>query len=329
MLKVDQFVQFLYDLNPQNTPVRLALYNFFKFHLSQEADMSADLLEDFFSQCLEYPHWLGNKAQLGREVLFVLQTCNQRYKRTPIDLSGIRFPQDIQVFDIENLKDLQEVSAQYIETLLGVRDRYRIVMDPNKKPLALIVRENHTCEIHQLDKKFTLRNGKLEPLRKNLVLYYDNDLHLDAGRIQSIELSPYLIAQFKVSDSRRLYGYLKRGYVFQNLTDFKGAAFHECSKLFQCVKKLEILFFDKQRDRDYQNLILALESHLDQPQLALKFEELSDVDDKKRLQALLIQAEAVLENVFTGDKPLSLLVEKFRKELVSAKQSELQNSSRA
>lgn len=317
MIKVDQFVQFLFDLNPQNTPVRLALYNFFKFNLYQDSDLQTFMFEDFFYQCLEYPHWLGSKVQLGREVQFLIQNFNSKNKRTPIDLNQIRFPWDIQVIEIESLKDLQEVCSQYIETLLGTMDRYRIVMDAQKRPLGLIVRENQSCEIHQFDKKFTLRQGRLEPLRPHLVLYYNKDLTLDPERIQNIELSSYLTAQFRISESRKLFGFTRRGYVFQNLSDFRGHSFYECSKLFQSVKKMEGLFFEKSRDEDYQNLMASLENELQQPQLAFGFESSKENQDHKKLYELLQNAEQALETVFAGDKSLSNLVQRFKAQLES------------
>ncbi len=302
-------------MNPQNTPLRLALYNFLKFNLYHDSDLTPEMFEDFFNQCLEYPHWLNSKAQLGREVQLLIQNFNQKNKRTPIVSEEIRFPQDVQVIEIENIKDLKDVCAQYIETLLGTMDRYRIVFDFQKRPLGLIVRENQSCEIHQFDRKFTLRGGRLEPLRKKLTLYYNQDLTLDPEKIQNIELSPYLVAQFRISDSRKLYGFLKRGYVFQNLTDFRGNSFYECSKLFQSVKKMEALFFEKSRDEDYQNLLTSLENELHQPQLSFGHESPKSESEKKKLLELLQNAEAALETVFAGDKSLSALVEKFKSEL--------------
>ncbi len=315
MIKVDQFVHFLFDFNPQNTPVRLAMYNFFKFNLFQESDLEPWMFEEFFCQCLEYPHWMGNKAQLGREVKFLIQNLNERNKRHPIQLDNIRFPSDIQVIEIENFKDLHEVCSEYIESLLETMDRYRIVMDSQKRPLGLIVRENQSCEIHQFDKKFTLRNGRLEPLRARLKLFYSSDLALDPSKIQNIEISPYLTTQFKISESRKVHGFNRRGYIFQNLSDYQGLYFFECSKLFLTVKTLESLFFEKNCDEDYKTLVTSLESKLHQSQLAFGFQRSREDQDLKKLEELLLSAEQALAHVFAGDKYLSNLIQKCKSQL--------------
>ena len=294
------------DLNPQNTPVRLSFYNYLKSRLEGNEELSQALLEEYFALCLEYPHWLANKSQLGREILYVLQNMNSFYVHQSFDFQDVRFPQDMQVFEIENTRDAMQASERYIESLCGTFDKYRIVSDGAKKYFALVVRTDRSSEIHQLDRKFTLRNGQLQPLRKNIVLYYDPDFNLKANVTQCCEISPYLLCSFKLNEKSLLSGAFLRGYVFQKLTEFSEIPMEKNPRLQEYVRKLETIFFEKNEENQLsqkQDPLLASEG---------LFEPKPVEPQKTEFASLIHQAENALKTSFQDDKHLSQLVERFK-----------------
>lgn len=294
------------DLNPQNTPVRLSFYNYLKSRLDGNEELSQALLEDYFGLCLEYPHWLANKSQLGREILYVLQNMNSFYVHQSFDFQDVRFPQDMQVFEIENSRDVMQASERYIESLCGTFDKYRIVTDGAKKSFALIVRTDRSSEIHQLDRKFTLRDGQLQPLRKNIILHYDADFNLKQNVTQCCEISPYLLCSFKLNEKSLLSGSYLRGYVFQKLTEFSEVSMGKCDRLQEYVRRLETIFFEKTEE----NQLSQKES------LSPVTEGLTEAkppgSQRSEFASLINQAENALKTSFQDDKHLSQLVERFK-----------------
>lgn len=219
MLKVSQLLKFISDLNPQNTPTRLSFFNFLKGFSFPDDDLTPDLIEKFFFYCMDYPHWASNKQQLGNEIHFLLENFNSFYQKK-FDLSAIRFPQQIQLIEMENFSDVVDAVSLYLTTQYTDEDKVRILPDQNKRLIAIILRADKTLEVRTFDKKFVIRSGALRPLRDDLILYYTPNLELSPRHTQKVEVAPYITAQFTIFDER-VTGAFIRGYVSRSLLNLK------------------------------------------------------------------------------------------------------------
>ena len=158
MLKVGQLLKFVSDLNPQNTPTRLSFFNFLKGAAYADEPLTPELIETFFVYCMDYPHWASNKSQLGHEVQFLLENFNSFYQQK-FDLSPIRFPQNMQIIEIEHFSDLVDAVSSYVKTLTNEGDKFRILPDQNKRVVAILLRADKSLEVRIFDKKFTDRKS--------------------------------------------------------------------------------------------------------------------------------------------------------------------------
>ncbi len=299
MLRISQLLKFVSDLNPQNTPARLSFYNFLRAFGDPESALTPEFIDLFFNYSMDYPHWAGNKAQLGHEVQFMLENFNSLYQEK-IALDVIRFPQSLQIIEIEHFNDGLQAVTNHVKSTLGEGDKFRIVPDQNKRYLAILLKKDKSIRVRCFDRKFTIRAGILEPLRKDLELVYTSELELDPQAIQKIEIAPYITAQFQVRDER-VHGVLIRGYVFQKLLELKGEKLQDQPRVFFPIKRIEQFFVNRETDPYYQNLVSQLE----------RCRALAQQGDKEALNwssVLLSQAETALENIFVGDKFLQLLV---------------------
>ncbi|MGZ3770737.1 MAG: hypothetical protein ACXVCP_06140 [Bdellovibrio sp.] len=304
MLKVGQLLKFVSDMNPQNTPTRLSFFNFLRGFPHPEDVLTPELIEMFFNYCLDYPHWASNKQQLGHEVQFLLENFNSFYQQK-FDLSPIRFPQNVQLIEIEHFHDLIDAVSSYVKTsLCGEKDKFRILPDQNKRAVAIILREDKTLEVRCFDKKFTIRKGFLEPLRKDLVLYYTSELELSSQHTHKIEVAPYITGQFRIT-SDRVTGSLLRGYVFQKLQEMKNEPLQEQTRILFPIKRLEQFFVDRRTDPYYQDLVSQLER-------TCALVQQGDSEALNWASIILTKAETALENVFLADKLMTLLVRDLR-----------------
>lgn len=303
MLKVGQLIKFVAQLNPQNTPTRLSFYNFLNGFPHPEEELSADLIEMFFAYCMDYPHWASNKQQVGHEVQFLLEHFNSFYQQK-FDLSSVRFPQTQQLIEIEHVSDLLGLVSAHIKTLCGENDKFRVLPDQNKRAVAIILRADKSLEIRTFDRKFVIRDGKMEPLRKDLVLYYTPALELSPDHTHKLEVAPYITGQFTILNDR-VTGSLLRGYVFQKLQELKNEPLQEQTRLLFPIKRLEQFFVDRRSDPYYQDLIAQLER-------TAALAQQGDQEAVKWANVVLSKAETALDNVFMGDKLMTLLVRDLR-----------------
>ncbi|MGZ3745237.1 MAG: hypothetical protein ACXWRE_02555 [Pseudobdellovibrionaceae bacterium] len=303
MLKVGQLIKFVAGLNPQNTPAKLSFYNFLRGFPHPEEVLTPELIELFFIYCMDYPHWAANKNQLSNEVQYLLENFNSFYQQH-IDLNKIRFPQAMQLLEIERMEDLEEVLGVYLKHQYSESDKFRLINDQNKRMIAIILHEDKTLTVRVFDKKFTIREGHLEPLRKDLALHYTKGLELCPDHKQKIEVAPYITAEFRVKNDK-VHGTLLRGYVYQKLLEFKGESLKEQTRLLYPIKRIEQFFIDRRTDPYYQDLISQLER-------TLALIQRGDREALNWSSMILNQAETALENIFTGDKLLTLLVRDLR-----------------
>jgi hypothetical protein len=299
MLKVGQLLKFVSETNPQNTPTRLCFYNFVKGLGNPEDPLSRDLIEMFFNYALDYAHWATNKNQLGNEVRYLLQNFNSYYQQK-FETKDIRFPQQMQIIEIEGTQDQIDAAGCYVATLCGPDDKYKIINDQNRRLVSVILRADKSIEVHVFDKKFTVRGGLLEPLRKNQILYYTAELELSPKHLHRLDVAPYLTAQFSVKEGK-VSGVLLRGYLFQKLQDFKFEKLTDLARLHFAVKRLEQFFVDRRTDSYYQELVHQLER-------TQALVQQGDPEASQWSSVILGQAETALEHIYTNDKLLSLLV---------------------
>jgi hypothetical protein len=299
MLKVGQLLKFVSETNPQNTPTRLCFYNFVKSLANPDEPLTRELIELFFNYSLDYAHWATNKGQLGNEVRMLLQNFNSYYQQK-FETKDIRFPQDMQIIEIERPQDQVDAAGCYIATLCGPDDKYKIINDQNRRLVSVILRGDKTIEVHVFEKKFTIRGGMLEPLRKNQILYYTADLELSPRHQHRLDVAPYLTAQFSVQEGK-VSGVLLRGYLFQKLQDFKFEKLTDLARLHFAVKRLEQFFVDRRTDTYYQELIHQLER-------TQNLVQQGDPEATQWSSVILGQAETALEHIYTNDKLLALLV---------------------
>lgn len=299
MLKVGQLLKFVSETNPQNTPPRLCFYNFVKGLANPEDALTRDLIDMFFNYSLDYAHWAGNKTQLGNEVRHILQNFNSYYQQK-FETKDIRFPQQTQIIEIEGIQDQIDAAGCYVATLCGPDDKYKIINDQNRRLVSVILRADKTVEVHVFDKKFTIRGGLLEPLRKNQILYYTADLELSPRHLHRLDVAPYLTAQFSIQDGK-VSGVLLRGYLFQTLQSFKFEKLSDLARLHFAVKRLEQFFVDRRTDNYYQELVHQLER-------TQALVQQGDPEASQWSSVILGQAETALEHIYTNDKLLSLLV---------------------
>lgn len=300
MVKINQVLKFLSSINPNLTPARVCFNNYLSYFCDANDTLTRPILESFFSHSMDYAHWIQNRANLTQEIKAILEGV-QKLAPLEIDFSQIRWPQEIQVLEVESSNDWVELVQNYVKSQITTEAKFRLIHEESiKRLIVIILQADGAIEVRQFDRKFIINNGQLTPLKKEICLYYTAELELNPARKQMIEVAPFVTAQFKVS-GEKMTGCLLRGYLGQKFFELRGEPMTAYPKLFYSVKRIESFFIDRGTDSFYNGLVQSLE----------RTNALVRVNDPEAIRDslnTLSQAQNAIEYVFMGDKLLNLLV---------------------
>ncbi len=305
MAKVGQLIKYISEQSPQNTPVKLSFFNFLKHFPQPEDLLDSSIVQQFFSYCLDYPHWQTNRGQLSKDTLQILEAFNHSKGTTEIDVETIRFPQEIQIVEIEQTEDFKEIIENYLDDNKGTGEKVRVFLDSGRRAISIHMNNSGEIKARLFDRRFTIQKGKLTPLRSDFSLYYTNELSLSPNHQQRFEIAPYITTQFKVIQNK-VYGATMRGYVFQRHQEFRGEILQELTRLYIPLKRVEQFFIDRRTDNFYSDLVSKLEQDL-------HILDAGGVCEQAIGHAEL--AQTALEHVYLQDQLLSVLVRELKSRL--------------
>lgn len=326
MLKVGVLIKYLSENNSDNNLssanlklVERAFLNYLTT-LDSQSSVTSDTLDNFFRQCLEYPHWQANKALLGEDVREIFSGHVAEDEDLIPDLSAVQWPDALQIIELEQISDIPAVLEIYLKSAYKNGEQFRLIANEDKKFYAIILKTDGSLMVQIFDHKMILRKGRLEPLRKDLCLHYTNKLELAPGVLQRIEVAPYTIAEFRV-EGRKVSGYLLRGYTLQKSSDFEDSRLEALPKLFYAVKRAEHQFLSRETDPFYQAILKSLENGI--RGLMKKDQEISS-----QATDIMARAQNALEYTFKGDKVLALLIRDFQHTLALNQQRTVATTDR-
>lgn len=295
------FLKILNSPQHQLSPVALTLKNYFQYLMRPEEPVTADAFQNFLDHAISFPHWQQNRRELEDDCQNLIESMVQAELLTKDFLESLTWPTEQQVIEIENGKTALDIINSYWLNGMKIDKSKFKVFDLGESRFALVVlHPDSRLSVHQYDGKFVVRNGHLEPLRRDLALHYNAELELDPTRPQKLEVSPFIVARF-IAEGRESYGHVVRGYVFQHLQGLQGQSLDSQPRIFFALKRLEKLFIRRESDPFYNGLIEDLER-------LLHWMRLGEAVNAVQVHEAYLKAQTALEEVFHGDKMLTLLL---------------------
>lgn len=295
------FLKILNSPQHQLSPVALTLKNYFQFLMRPEEPVTADAFQAFLDHALSFPHWQQNRRELEDDCRNLIESMVQAELLDSSFLESLSWPTEQQVIEIEAGKTAMDILNSYwLHRMKTDKSKFK-VFDLGENRFALVVLHfDQRISVHQYDGKFVVRNGHIEPLRRDLAIHYTAELELDGTRPQKIEVSPFVVARF-IAEGRESYGHVVRGYVFQHLQGLQGQSLDSQPRIFFALKRLEKLFLKRESDPFYNSLIEDLER-------LLHWMRLGETVNAVQVHEAYLKAQTALEEVFHGDKMLTLLL---------------------
>jgi hypothetical protein len=284
----------------QSDSAMAAFVNWLAHSCEPEELVTAELLNRFFQNCLEYPHWQKAKKTLGDEVRYFLEAICL-HQNEVFDFADVIWPLEMQIIELERLPDWVDAINAYLTFQYLNHEKFRLLFDEAlQQILAIVLKPNGELSVRQFSRKFFVRNGSLTPLREDFEVHYNAHFDLREDVSQKVETSPFTTARFQMLDNE-LFGSIARGYFFQKYAELNGTSISSSPRLFYTLKRLEQHFIKRESDPFYQAVIEAIEH-------GIKMLRIGDEEALQKAPDWLSQGQNALEYVFIGDKLLSLLV---------------------
>jgi hypothetical protein len=301
MVTISDLLKLLNAPQHQMSPVSLTLKNYFQFSFRPEEPLETDAVQSFIDHAMSFPHWQQNKKELAGQCRALIENLITETNLEPRWSDAFYWPDEMQVFEIEIAKLALEVLNNYF--LFRTRNQggqFKCFELQDKRYSVVVLDKDGSISVHQFDNKFVVRNGHLEPLRRDLILHYTPELSLETEIAQKIELSPFIVSRF-FSENEKIYGHIVRGYVFQQIQSVQGLTLEKHPRLFFAIKRQESLFLRRESDPFYKGLVQELERLLHWMRIGEPIQGL-------QVHETYLKAQTALEEVFEGDKMLSLLL---------------------
>ncbi len=292
MLKVAELIKHLSIGIQENNPLVVAFSNFLNNFAEPTEIFNETHLDAFFSMSLDYAHWQQHRDEFAQALIPLLHDS--------VDMNTIKWPDTLQTFEVEQVSDLTEIIENYLNRIFHNGEKFRLIVEQDKKIVAVVLTVDQKIQLRMFDRKVVIKRGLVEPLKKNLVLFYNQKLELEEGVQQCYEMAPFVTAQFRLFQGI-LEGAVHRGYMMQKIQDLTGLELSHFPKLFYSIKRLEQYFIQRQSDPFYIQAIDRLEKAIESAKIKGNYNSPEYID-------LLAQSNNILEYVFTGDKLLTLLI---------------------
>ena len=262
--------------------------------------LTPEILNNFFQDALEYPHWQQNRRALADEIRRLVESLC-KHEEVLFDFSEVLWPTLIEVIEIQNLKNWVDAVNAFLTSQCRGGERFRIVHDEAlQRLIAIVLFPQGHLQIREFTKKFFIREGQLAPLREDLLLHFTQDLELEEDCVQKISTGSFTSTRF-ILRNQKLFGATVRGLSFQTQHSLEGQEMAEVAKLFYTIKRLEQHFVKRDSNPFYLQTIESLEH-------CIRMLRLKDEEFIRKAPEILAQSQNAHDYVFVGDKLLGLLL---------------------
>ncbi len=293
------------SFRPNKDAARLCLYHYLIHHCNPDTPLSPALFENFCRLSLVYDHWQKNSLALSQELQFILQHYNETFM-LDWSLKDFVFPDHWQVVAIKNSIEGIYIFEKWAQKNLPAGTPVKVLYTREKEYLIIIQNPNEDVTVIHSSPLMLILKGELQPLTTSIKLEYNQNLELKSGVPQYLKVDNNTYARLHVQQ-KAVKGLIIRGYIFQNQMVIEGKM-NQFPQLYYPLKKVEQYYIDRKSDPDYQELVQVLEK-------ANELFSLNHPEAREFGRAAHDRGESALENIFTNDNVIQVLVDQLKSQV--------------
>ena len=300
MFSVIHFTQHLAKKPLNNNPERLALFNYLQYVCDGEQALKVEILNQFYRKALLFYYWRKRNIQLQQFISKEMISFAKCYNSFEWDSSEWNPAKPRQIIQIQQQKDLLEITTSFIEKQLSDGDQVQVIPLYLDRVLAIILKKDNRLKVCSFGSLTILNKGHIEPLSPLSELHYSDHYELNPAYKQIIDDGGTRFIYFYI-EKNRVKGYECQSPSFKQISTFKNKNIDQTNNLFNRLKQMETLFIHPQSDPHYRKLVQSLNNHYHQ---ILTHQTI----DSTITQNIISESRQALRNLYPKDQLLILLI---------------------
>lgn len=276
---------------------RVALYHYLKNFCREEEILQPDLINQFFAECLQMPHWQEKKLELYNDIKELLaQFCSKQ--RIVMALDQLWDLGKMQIVTITQPENLYQIVKNYENHRLTELETLRIVPDSESRMISIRKNSAGTICVRTFNNVVRVTGHELQPFCPDQELFYNPLLELQTQVVHRLQLAPHLQVRFEINEDSIIAQSIS-GSAFRQGQISKLAHLGEFSALFYHLKRLERFYIYRQSDPYYVELVSTIDK-------AMNLLHGGEAGAETFSRHVFESAQIAFDQIFPDDKALYL-----------------------
>lgn len=296
MASVSQVKNFILQNGLSHRKSILCFQNFLHHECIKDQEFNKKLVERFFLTVLNDFFWQENKQLLIDEIQSLFEKLHPELNLQE-ELLNLNEHFNFQVVSIEQAEDFNSCLQNYLQQHSKAKIK---TIEFNNNLLVLQLHDSGELQVQEYSSHFIIKNGALRPLLPTTDLHYNAQLELSNSQLQRLALSEHVRAYFFYQNIQWT-GFFTRGYTHQKYHEFQNPKLDQVPDLCSALKKREYYYINMSSDPMYKETVSKLEK-------TIEFVGSGQPGSLSYGKNTLESAKNIRDQVFPGDKLLSLLI---------------------
>jgi hypothetical protein len=236
---------------------QVALYHYLKNFYHEESQLTPEVINRFFADCLQLPYWQEKRVELYNDILDAL-------KRFFVQAGGSQFTfnqlidiSKIQLISISNPENLFATIQSFEKNMLKEGETLRVLLDGENRALIIKRFYNGDVTVRTYSNLARLASNTILPLTHDQELLYDSNLELRPNATQLLKTAPHSQVRFQIRRESVTAQFIS-GFAFRLNQSANFASLSQEPRLFYPLKRLERYYINRSTDPFYVELISTI-----------------------------------------------------------------------
>ncbi|MDZ4678068.1 MAG: hypothetical protein SGI74_11250 [Oligoflexia bacterium] len=236
---------------------RVGLYHYLKNFSQPQDPVTPDLLNQFFADCLQLPHWQEKKTELYTDIHDLLQRFFSQVGASFMLDQLWNLPR-LQLLMVTQIENLYITVRNYEQSFLKEGENLRLIPEGDNRIVAIRKNAQSNVAVRTYNNLVRIQGSSILPLGPDQELHYDAGLELLPQHIQKLKPAPHSQVRFLVHPSGVEAQFIS-GFAFRQSQVIKITAISQEPRIFYPLKRLERFYVHRPSDPYYMELITTLD----------------------------------------------------------------------
>lgn len=236
---------------------RVALYHYLKNFCTPQDAVTPEVLNTFFAECLQLPHWQEKKSELYSDIQELLQKFFSQVGNV-FSLDKVWDLSRFQLVHIIQAENLYAIVKSFETASLKEKESLRIIPESETRVVIIKKELSGSIIVRSYNNLTRVSGANLIPIMPDQELHYDAGLELQLHRFQRLKPAPHSQVRFNINE-HQINAQVTSGFAFRQCQIFRLQSLNEDPRIFYPLKRLERFYVHRPSDPYYMELMATLD----------------------------------------------------------------------